>query len=216
MSDTKKEIKPQNVPRLALFFAVNVAALFIVASGETEGFTIQWFITNLGTIQNGAIVLVTSLAVIVLDGVVPNGVKDFLVFWRWPYPLPGCRAFTEFAPKRPERINIVALKKYADPLPTGPVEQNKLWLDLSVKYQAEPSVTQAHRSFLLTKEMTSLGALFLALFPLMLHLVGTVSTRTVLIYAGALFVQYLVTSTSSRNYGEGFVVVVLARASSTV
>ncbi len=216
MSDTKKEIKPQNIPRLALFFTLNVVALFIIASGETEDFTIQWFITKLGTAQNGAIVLVTGLAVIVLDGLVPNVVKSVLVFWRWPHPLPGCRAFTEFALKRPETINIDALKKYADPLPTESEKQNKLWLDLSAKYQAEPSVIQAHRNFLLTKEMTSLSVLFLVLFPLMLCLTETTYTKAVWIYVGMLVAQYLIVSISSRNYGNSFVTIVLARASSMV
>lgn len=217
MAENSKELKPQNVPRLSLFFGLNVAVLFIVASGQGSTFTLEQFIKTIGSMQNGAVVLMTSLAVIVLDGLVPNVVKDVLVFWRWPHPLPGCRAFTTFAQKFPHLINIEALKKRVKPWPTKnqPDKQNKHWLDLAIKQQAEPAVSQAHRNFLLTKEMTSLSALFLILFPAMLCATEATTTRTIAIYAGALAAQWFLIALASRNYGNNFVIIVLTRASST-
>lgn len=222
MSDTKPEIKPleglkpQNIPRLVLFFVLNVIVFIVVFSGKDADASYWEFIKGAAQPEKGVVFLVASLAVIVLDGLIPTPVKNVLVFWRWPHPLPGCRAFTVIAPNHPEMISIDALEKYSKPLPTDPAKQNKLWLNLYEKHQAHPSVVQVHRNFLLTREMTSLSSLFLLLLPLTLYLMGTTFDGLKWIYVGALVVQYLLVALSCRNYGYGFVTVVLVRASSSI
>lgn len=214
MAENNKELKPQNVPRLALFFGLNVAVLLILADGQTANFTIEQFVTTVGTMQNGVIVLVTSLAVIVLDGLVPERVKEFLVFLRLKHPLPGSRAFTEIAPKYPEYISLATLKRRIRPWPTEKqaARQNKLWLDLSVKYGGDPAVSQAHRSYLLTKEMTSLSMIFVPVFAITLYLLKATTTYVVGVYAVALFMQLALVALASRNYGTRLVIIVLSRA----
>ena len=139
MAENNKELKPQNVPMLALFFGLNVAVLFIVAGGQGTAFTLEQFIKTIGSMQNGAIVLVTSLAVIVLDGLVPEVLKDILVFWRWPHPLPGCRAFSTFAPKYPHLINIEAIRKRVKPWPAKNQPDSRTNAGLTLPSSSRPS-----------------------------------------------------------------------------
>lgn len=212
------EIKPQNFPKLTLFFVLNVSVFFILASDKSFNASMWKFIKDIALTENGAIFLIASLAIIVLDGVVPNGLKDFFVFWRRPHPLPGHRAFTVIAKKSPDTIDLKVLRKYANPLPKVPAKQNKLWMDIYEKYQDHPSVTQVHRAYLLTREMTSLCVLFALLFPTVLYLIQVDKPDHVfaLKYFAVLFVQFILIATSSRSYGNGLVHVVLVRASATV
>ncbi len=214
----KTEIKPQNLPKLALFFVLNVSAFFILASEESFNVSMWVFIKDVAQSEKGAIFLIASLAIIVLDGVVPSGLKDILIYWRWPYPLPACRIFSKISKKKSHAINIGVLKrKYANPFPKPPEEQNKLWLDIYEKYQDHPSVSQINRVYLLTREMTSLSFLFLILFApaMFLHKMDKPDTLLQWIYPAVLAVQFFLIAISSRNYGNGLVSIVLARASAT-
>jgi hypothetical protein len=166
------------------------------------------------TAKDGLIAATIPLLAIVLSGVLGDLGKARLVFWRWHNPLPGCRVFTTLIGTDP-RINGPALKKKLGRLPRDPQAQNALWYGLYKKRRGNPTILEAHRIYLLTRDMTAISALFVLLFPIGLVIVS-VNLRTSLLYGGGLVVQYLLVATAARNYGVRFVLNVLAEEAQSV
>lgn len=134
--------------------------------------------------------------------------KSQLVFWRWTNPLPGSEAFTRYAPTDP-RLNMRVLVEKLGTLPTKPREQNALWFSLYKKVERQPSVTQAHREYLFTRDYASLS--FLTLIVLGgagLWLIPSIQTAG--LYVLVLLTQYLVVRRAAKNNGVAFVTNVLA------
>jgi hypothetical protein len=204
-------LKSRNAGYLWSFVGVNLAvflAIFI-----TKGFlssSIEHFWKGL-TKKDSIIATCIPLLTIVLNGLLRDEVKARLVFWRWRNPLPGCRVFTELVSSDP-RIDVSALRKQYGEFPCEPKEQNILWYRLYKKHIGNVVITEAHRVYLLTRDMTTLSAIFLVFFPIGAGL-DSVSWRTECIYAAILIAQYFTIATAARNYGIRFVLNVLAEES---
>lgn len=159
----------------------------------------------------GFISLCAAIFIIVMEGLFPNGFKEFLVFWRFRDRLPGHRAFSHIGPKDP-RINMETLKRlYPVGLPTDPEEQNSEWYLLYGQHRDKPKIYNSHKAFLLTRDFTALTVLFVPL-TILGHLLLGSNPRMVfyhLMFLAALFVS---TSLSARNYGNRFVANVLSEA----
>lgn len=206
-------LKGKNAIYLWSFIGINFAiflSLFV-----TKGFvgsSIEHFWQRVTT-KDGIIAAGIPLLAIVLSGVLSDLGKARLVFWRWRHPLPGCRAFTELLGTDP-RIDVPALKRKLGELPTDPLEQNALWYRLYKAQRTDIKISEAHRIYLLTRDMTTIAALFVVILSVGVA-VGSVNWPTLTVYVVGLVIQYLLVASAARNYGTRFVLNVLSEESQT-
>ena len=187
---------------LAIFLSLFVTNCFTVLS-------VQYFWGRM-TAKDGILVAIIPILTIILRGVIGDRGKARLVFWRWHYPLPGSRVFTELM-STDVRIDAQALEKKLGVLPTDPETQNKLWYRLYKEYHSE-MISASHRMYLLTRDMTTIAALFVALLPAAVFIVS-MNWRIAALYALCLVMQYLLIARTSCNYGTRFVLNVLTEVS---
>ncbi len=206
-----KSLKLQNAPAI-LIFVVWCTALFTVCFGAPTDF---W--SALGerfselNAKDGLLIALSPLVSLVAAGLFPPELKAVIVFWRIKHTLPGHRAFSKYAYKD-HRIDVSSLKKQVDPWPTDPAEQNRTWYRLSKRHRDSPAVIDAHRSFLLSRDLTSVAFCFLVIGSIVLF-IASWSTRWPFIFLLAATVQYILLSQVGRNSGIRFVKNVLAEAS---
>ncbi len=209
----QKYLKGGNSRFLWLFIGVNLAAFLSVSIGrQLSGSSLEHFWQRVSA-KDGLVAICVPLAAVVLNGLLGDLAKTRLVFWRWQNPLPGCRAFSELMGTDP-RIAIEVLKTKCGRLPEDPKEQNALWYQLYKKHTASVTVIEAHRAYLLTRDMTALSAVFAVLFSIGIF-VALATWKTTTLYIAFLIAQYLILSTSARNYGTRFVLNVLTEESHT-
>lgn len=204
-------LKGKNAPYLWLFIGLNVTIFISVTVGRQLTYSSVEHIWQWVATKDGLIAICVPLTTIVMNGLLGDMAKARLVFWRWLNPLPGCRAFSELMNTDP-RIDAQVLKAKHAPIPQDPREQNSLWYGLYKVHGKVVTVSEAHRLYLLTRDMTALSVLFTVMFPVSVLYVS-VEAKRVLLYCGILFTQYLLLSISARNYGNRFVLNVLAVAS---
>ena len=152
--------------------------------------------------------VVSLILITIVNGLISADMKARLVFLRWDNPLPGSQAFSRYGPADP-RVNFAEIKRLYGPLPTDPVEQNRLWYKMSLSVEGNARVKHAHREFLLARDyapmalmlLIGLGAAGFFTIP---------STGTAVIYAGLLLIQFAATIIAGQNYGRRFVTSVLA------
>jgi hypothetical protein len=130
-----------------------------------------------------------------------------LVFWRWNNPLPGCRAFTGLLGKDP-RIDVASLKAKIGEFPVDPREQNTVWYNVYRRHKTAVRAVEAHKAYLLTRDMAAIAAVFVIVFPACIFLQSR-SFSVVVPYAAILTALFLLIATAARNYGERFVMNVL-------
>jgi hypothetical protein len=148
---------------------------------------------------------------IVLDGFLGNPVKEFSVFWRIKERLPGHRAFSVIA-KNDSRIDMNQVSRiFAGYIPDEPQKQNSEWYSLYKKYQDNRIVYQAHKAFLLTRDMTALTALLLPTV-FIGHLLYSSDLKIIIYHILGLFILYLFIALSASNYGKRFVANVIVEA----
>jgi protein-S-isoprenylcysteine O-methyltransferase Ste14 len=86
------------------------------------------------------------------------------------------------------------------------------WFQIYKRQAKSAVVTDSHRLYLLSRDMAAISVVFAVVFPL-----GAIWSTTPwslqLGYLIGLLVQYAMISTSSRNYGNRFVLNVLAEES---
>lgn len=200
----ERSLKSLNMKWLVLLAAADVLfVLLFVAPDLLNGVTL----TQIGV---GRVLTTTVMPVVVLliVNVLPHDVKSMLVYWKPLGVLPGCEAFTKYGPRDP-RIDMAALKKNVGALPTESTEQNSKWYKLYKQVPNEPEVQEAHKLFLMYRDMAVLSLPLVALVPLSLNVAG-VSNSTLALAAGLFVVQYLLTALSARWSGIRFVCNVLA------
>jgi hypothetical protein len=203
-SNGERSLKSLNMKWLALLAVADVLfVLLFVAPELLNGVTVT-------QISIGRLLITPMMPVIVLllINVLPHDVKSMLVYWKPLGALPGFEAFTLHGP-RDHRIDMVALKKNVGALPTEPTEQNTKWYKLYKLVPNEPEVFEAHKLFLMYRDMAVLSLPLVALVPLSLNVVGA-SASTLALAAGLFVVQYLLTALSARWSGIRFVCNVLA------
>lgn len=204
----ERSLKSLNMKWLVLLAAADVFfVLLFVAPDLLKGVTL----TQIGI---GRVLTTTVIPVVVLliVNVLPHDVKSMLVYWKPLGVLPGFEAFTKYGPRDP-RIDMAALKKNVGALPTDSTEQNSKWYQLYKQVPNEPEVQEAHKLFLMYRDMAVLSLPLAALVPLSLKVAG-VSNSTLALAAGLFVVQYLLTALSARWSGIRFVGNVLAIHSS--
>lgn len=144
---------------------------------------------------------------LLLNTLMPQDFKYVLVFWRVRDVLPAHRAFTLYVPGDP-RIDSAALRARVGVFPTDPRDQQTLWFRLYQKYKSEPSVVDAHRPFLIFRDLAALSFLLAILVTVMLYALGfsIAAWSTLTVFAG----QYVLAALASRQAARRFVCTVLS------
>jgi len=203
-SDGQRSLKSHNLKWLALLAAADVLlVLLFVAPDLLNGVTL----TQMGI---GRTLTTTAMPVVVLliVNVLPHDVKAMLVYWKPLGVLPGCEAFSKHGPRDP-RIDMAALKKNVGALPTEATEQNSKWYKLYKQVSNETEVQEAHKLFLMYRDMAALTLPLVVLVPLSLNMAGVVNS-TLALAVGLFVVQYLLAALSARWSGIRFVCNVMA------
>lgn len=204
----ERYLKGQNAIYLWSFISINIAVfLGLLASKALTESSLDHAWRQV-TVKDGMIAAGIPILAIVFSGLLRDVGKARLVFWRWTHPLPGCRAFSELLAADP-RIDVQGLKAKLGELPQEPQAQNALWYKLYRKHSSAPRVLEAHKLYLLIRDVTATAAVFVVLLPIGI-LFCTLAFRIAVAYSGALIVQYFFVATAARNYGERFVMNVLS------
>ena len=211
MVRSDRYLKSENQVWLFGFLVVNLAAFAVVTYIGLDGVSgaIQWVQSNWESLSAvGLGVVVTTI----VSNLISPQLKAVLVFWQWPNPLPGHRAFTRYLGKDP-RIDPHRLQEKVGDLPSDPSEQNRLWYRIYRTHESEPSVMGAHRDFLLTRDITWLSFAMFILFALGSSFLGESELQTVW-YPTFLASQYVMASIAAKRNGIRLVLNVLAIESS--
>ncbi len=141
---------------------------------------------------------------IVLEGIISSNLKAKLLFFRINNPLPGFRAFSVIAEDDP-RIDSKALKKlYPKGIPKTPDQENAEWYKLYRKHSTSQTVLEAHKAFLLTRDLASLTLLLIPI-SIVFHIIIGVQVIAILTNILLLVFIFFACAFSSRNYGGNFV-----------
>lgn len=204
-------LKGKNAVYLWTFIGVNLAIfLSLFVSKGFASASVDHFWQRVTT-KDGIIAASLPILAIVLSGVLSDSGKARLVFWRWHNPVPGCRAFTQLI-STDARIDVPALKVKLGELPQDPQAQNALWFRLYKKHSADVKISEAHRIYLLTRDMASIAALFVVLFTMGV-IAASLNWKTAALYTGSLIAQFILIASAARNYGNRFVLNVLSEES---
>jgi hypothetical protein len=202
-SNSERSLKSLNMKWLVLMAVADMLVILFFVAPELVK---EASFTQVGI---GRVLTTTVMPVIVLliINVLPHSVKATLVYWKPLGVLPGTEAFTKHAPADP-RIDMAALKKNVSVLPTDPTAQNAKWYKLYKLVQNEPAVAEAHKLFLMYRDMAVISLTLVFLVPVALIIVD--ATSSIPWAVGLFVIQYLVTALSARWSGIRFVCNVLA------
>jgi hypothetical protein len=160
--------------------------------------------------KDGVFAAFSPLLAIMVTGLVSSQGKARLIFWRWRNSLPGHRAFSRLA-LRDARIDPSKLRALVRPWPQGPAEENRTWFALYKKFAEAPTVLQAHRAFLLARDLATIALIF-ALFGPVGLLLSNVDARGRFLYALVMFLHYIAFMIVGRNHANRFVCNVLVES----
>lgn len=206
--------KRRNLLSLGVVLVLN--ALLFALVHHTDSLNWSQAVELWRRVEPGDYVVLTlaPILALIVNGWLSEPVKATLVFWRLQYALPGCRAFTEHAPND-LRIDMARLRSRHGELRLSPPEQNRLWYRILKRVEGNPGVREAHRVYLLTRDVTAFASVFLIFYPLVI-LLGLSDLSPSRSYAAFLVFQYLATSVAARHYGNRLVGDVLAVESSMI
>jgi len=202
--DTDRSLKGMNLKWLVMLavFDMVVVLLFIAPELINQA---EWsqFIIN-----RGLAVTILPVLILLLTGVLSHNAKAIIVYWRVKNPMPGCRAFTDHGPGD-ARIDMVALKRNVGELPTDPVEQNKKWFRLYKLVSDDKAVIEAHKMYLMYRDMAAMSMLLMILVPIVMYVLGATMSAS-WIAAACFMLQFIVCCLGARNSGARLVCNVLS------
>jgi hypothetical protein len=204
MTVPAKSLKAQNVPWLWSVVVADAVALTLYV---TQGQSTQNLSTHYGAVR-AIVTAVAPIVVLLLTPLFSADVKTTLVFWRIRHALPGHRAFSVYA-RRDSRIDLVALKKKIGEFQRSPREQNAKLYGLYKEVESQIAVTQAHRHYLLFRDLAALSLLPVPVAALLVDFLGG-SKTAIVVAAGSLIGQYATAAIAARNSGVRLVTNVLA------
>lgn len=199
-----KSLKTANFVWLCTLVTFDVVVLAVVIFPDIIG---SVSVGNIALARGTSSVLL-PIVPLLLTNTVSQLMKARLVFWRWRNPNPGSRAFSKYV-HDDDRINEGRLRKNIGVFPTDPKKQNSLWYALYKKVQDEVGVMDAHKAFLMYRDMASLSVLLLVLTVVVMGL-WQFDWREIGKTATVFLAQYLLTMVSARVAGERFVCTVLS------
>lgn len=202
-----KSLKEQNNWKIWLVVAFNVVFFWsCMKANAIRSNDISGLASNVATLLPAGL---AGIVATVLNSLISADMKARIVFWRWHHALPGNRAFSQYAERDP-RVNVDRLKaQLKAPLPIAPAEQNATWYKIYKSVEKQPSVNDAHRTFLFLRDYASLSLLFLVFFGSAGWVV--IGDREVAaINSLGLTCQFFIVCLSARNAGVRMVTNVLA------
>jgi len=216
MNDRPQSLKAQNAWFIRAILILHAAAFAYVAFEP-------FFLAQLAgsdalekiksTLTPGSLSLaVIVLAKLVLLGLVPARLRDFLIHWRWSHPLPGSRAFTKFG-SADARVDMVGLEQRYGILPTDHAEQDQLFYKVYRAYADEVGVLDAHKSYLAARDIGIINLILFVLLPGFAWWAAG-NLERVALYASALFASYILMALVAQIYAGRLVENVLSTASS--
>ncbi len=201
---TKAALKAQNTTWIWTVVVADALTLMSFAFPSVVDQAASWVASGLRL----AGASIAPVVVLLLTSLLSSDFKATLVFWRLRDVLPGHRAFSVYAQKDP-RVDVGRLRAAIGEFPESPREQNALWYRLFKKTDSDPEIAQAHRYFLLFRDLAALSLLLGIGAPGALYVLGTGANAIWL--AVALFsAQYLATAIAARLHGVRLVCNVLA------
>jgi len=210
MSNDDKTLNQQNASVISIYIVINTLMFLVlklrIPLNDATGTIVEKLLAS------ATWVLIIGLLTTIINGPLSSQIKAVLVFWRITETLPGCRAFSYFIEKDP-RIDPKTLQAKFGNLPTAPIEQNRLWYKIYKQHQDKKPIEDAHKKFLLTRDLTSVSLLFFIFFGFSGYFLLD-SFKVWIIYTFILFVLFLTISQAARNYGAQLVSNVLAEETS--
>lgn len=156
-------------------------------------------------LYKGAFLLALPIISIILNGLLPNYIKEFFVFWKIKNRLPGNKAFSVYGQKD-SRVDLKALENKYPEILKEEFDENKLWYKIYLAYQEYPSVWDAQKNYLFTRDIASLSVYFVVIsFVLEIFFKINLESMWLLI-----FLEYFILMISCRVYASKFVTNVLA------
>jgi hypothetical protein len=156
------------------------------------------------------VVFVTSMMLPIISGLIPRGLKEWLVFWRVKHRLPGYRAFTKYA-HGDYRIFPDDLIQSIGGMPETPQAENSTWYRLYNMHEADDRVRESNRLYLLYREISSYTVLT-AIVSSAGYVTFGGNINGFLGLLGFLFVVYILSIIGARIYAIKLVRQVLAIA----
>lgn len=203
-ADPDRSLKSLNMKWLVMLASLDVLIVLVFVAPEFLK-DASW---NTVAVMRGMVTALLPVIVLLLTGMLSHETKAKLVYWKLKNPYPGCEAFTRHGPGD-ARIDMVALKKNVGELPTNPSEQNKKWFKLYKMVGDDRSVIEAHKLYLMYRDMAAMSVPLIALVPVGLYLLN--APPSVLWMTTAFFAaQFLLTCFGARNSGTRFVCNVLS------
>lgn len=200
-------LKKGNIPTLILYLVWNIAVFLVVCNGTSDFWNnIRQRVTQLQA-RDSLFCFLTPLVLTIACGLLPASWKASLVFWRIKNALPGCRAFRELAKSDP-RIDESRLRIKLGNTPMNPHDENAVWYRCYKAVQDHVTVREAHKQFLLNRDLTGISFLFFVFGTLAVSLSGA-SLVNIAVYAAITMLQYVVFAVVARNHGNRFVCNVL-------
>jgi hypothetical protein len=209
----EKLLKAQYQWKLWVFIIANFSILVSIHLTSKIDINTISTVFNEFKVERGITLVLLPIITLILNGLVSSNLKSILVFWRLKNPLPGCRVFTEIALSDP-RIEINVLEQKFGHLPDEPVKQNQLWYKIYKKHQEKKIILDSHINYLLSRDMASLGFLFLILYPIYLVISG-LNNQSFLLFGIILISEYIILAITAQNYGKRFICNVLTEESSS-
>lgn len=158
-------------------------------------------------------VVIFPFLIIILNGILPSNAKAVLVYFRLKHVLPGHRAFTKLVYKDP-RIDTDRLFTLIGYKPVLPSDQNKTWYSIYKKFESVTFISESHRVFLLTRDLSALSFLFIPIGLLVL-VINSISFDKILVFIIISIMQYFIIAIVASNYGKRFALNVLAEYSAS-
>jgi hypothetical protein len=204
-----KSLKAANLPWLVslVVFDIIIVIAFVYPALISSSSVSQL------TIARAMVTLVLPVVVLLLTGLLPHNLKASLVYWKVTNVLPAHEAFTKHG-LSDARVDMTALRDHVGEFPTIPREQNRLWFKLYKATENSPTVLEAHKMYLLYRDMAAISLLLLIFGPTGFYLSGFGHTAA-LATAGIFALQYLIAAISARHSGIRFVTNVMSIHSTT-
>lgn len=146
-----------------------------------------------------------NLFVSLINGLIPRGLKEIIVFWRIKNRLPGFYSFSKYALKD-SRISMKDLNIKLGILPSLPKEQNELWYKIYKEFENDSQILEIHRLYVLSRDLASIVIILIGFY-----FASIIFVKFSIIVLCILLLQYFLLVIISRNYCRQFVVDVLAK-----
>jgi len=205
-------LKTQNLPLITLYLLFNLTVFIVFYLTST--FEFKTFINifeNLSK-KDGIVFILLPIIIFIILGIVPQNLKEIIVFWKIENRLPGCYAFSKYA-KNDNRINLNLLKNKYGKLPRKPSKQNTLWYGIYRNIK-DNGISKTHKDFLLAREWTTVTVLFILLSVPSLYFFTNINVDDLFYYFLFLLIEYLLIRFVTKNHAERLVTNVLAYESS--